>query len=165
MQVETLAATSAQTRSGVRVIMHTGDHPNVNSARDETVFRLVGTRGFIECGAYGDEESGYFIQNEQYPSGETVIVVDEGRSLHQRYLEILADAMDAGTPNFTIAEESLAALEMCEAAYLSSKHRCTVPLPISSFVAPPPSDWDVGQPYSGIGGGRDGRQLQNRKLL
>jgi len=72
---------------------------------------------------------------------------------------MLAGQIDAGQPDYTIPESSLAALELCEAAYLSSRHRCRIDLPLSSFKPPPPSDWQPGQPYSGTGGGRDGRKL------
>lgn len=51
------------------------------------------------------------------------------------------------------------ALELCEAAYLSGQHGCLVTLPLAAFAPPAPVDWAPGQPYSGQGGGRDGRQL------
>lgn len=34
---------------------------------------------------------------------------------------------------------------------------------LASFVPPGASDWDPGKPYSGAGGGRDGRKLQERR--
>ena len=48
MQVETTAVTYAQTRSGIRVVMNTGDDVVVNRAGKNTLFRLVGTAGQIE---------------------------------------------------------------------------------------------------------------------
>jgi hypothetical protein len=67
--------------------------------------------------------------------------------------------IDSGRPDYRIPEGSLLALEVCEAAYLSRRHRCQVTFPLETFVPPPTSDWDPGQPYSGVGGGRDGRKL------
>ena len=46
-----------------------------------------------------------------------------------------------------------------EAAYQSSRHKCTVNFPMAGFSPPELTDWDPGMPYSGDGGGRDGRQL------
>lgn len=81
------------------------------------------------------------------------------RSGHQRHLEHMALEMDRGVPNYAVAESSLAALEVVEAAYLSCRHGCQVMLPLSTFVPPEPNDWEPGLPYSGQGGGRDGRKL------
>jgi hypothetical protein len=39
-----------------------------------------------------------------------------------------------------VAESSLAALELCEAAYLSAEHGCLVRLPLPQFSPPPPND-------------------------
>jgi hypothetical protein len=78
---------------------------------------------------------------------------------HQRHLEHLADMIASGEHHYRIPEGSLLALEVCEGAYLSSRHRCQVTFPLESFTPPPPTDWDPGQPYSGVGGGRDGRKL------
>jgi hypothetical protein len=36
---------------------------------------------------------------------------------------------------------------------------------LASFVPPGASDWDPGKPYSGAGGGRDSRKLQERRDL
>jgi hypothetical protein len=67
--------------------------------------------------------------------------------------------MDRNEPDYALAESSLMALELCEAAYLSHRYRCAVSLPLSNFVPSPLTDWDPGQPYRGEGGGRDGRKL------
>ena len=90
--------------------------------------------------------------------GKLVKVQPAGKG-HQEQLEVMARQMDEGSTNYDIPESSLAALEMCEAAYLSSKHRCKVDLPLAEFTPPPASDWEPGKPYSGTGGGRDGRKL------
>lgn len=156
MQVETLAVTYAQTRSGVRVVMNTGDYVHVSEEGKGTLFRLIGTQGTIEFYGWG---SHYRVLNEDHPRGELVEVDPGHLSAHQCYLEALADQMDRGQPDYTVPESSLAALELCEAAYLSCRHRCTVFLPLSQFVPPQPTAWDPGRPYSGTGGGRDGRKL------
>ncbi len=156
MQVETVAVTSVQTRGGMRVVMHTGDEIVVNRPDKETLFHLVGTGGQIEfCGW----ENGYTLLNAAHPAGTTVVPEEFPVIGHQRHLEQLAAMIDQGAVDYTIAEGSLLALEVCEAAYLSSRHRCQVTFPLKGFTPPPPSDWDPGLPYAGVGGGRDGRAL------
>ncbi len=159
MQVETLGVTSAQTQSGVRVVMHTGDDTVVNSGRDETVFRILGSQGMIECGAFGEQESQYYLQNKEHPCGATLPVAEDDTTRHQRHLENLAAMIDSGEPDYAVADSSFAALELCEAAYLSNRLRCAVRLPLSVFSAPKTELWDPGRPYDGSGGGRDGRKL------
>jgi predicted dehydrogenase len=156
MQVETLAVTYAQTASGVRVVMNTGDYVHVNAEGKEILFRLVGTDGRIEF--YGWENL-YRIQNAEFPAGETIAPEEFAVTGHRRHLEGLLPTIESGRPDYGIAESSLLALEICEAAYLSSAHRCAVTFPVDGFVPPPPPDWQPGQPYSGESGGRDGRDL------
>jgi predicted dehydrogenase len=156
MQVETFAVTYAATRSGVRVVMNTGDFVKTGRAGKGTLFRLVGTGGTIEFWGW---ESAYRILDANHPIGSLIEVERDARTNHQRHLEILADQMDSGRPDYTWAESSVAALELVEAAYLSSRLGCRVDLPLSTFVAPPRVDWDPGAPYAGSGGGRDGRKL------
>ncbi len=157
MQVETSAVTYAQTQSGIRVVMNTGDETNINREGKETLFRLVGTNGLIEFWGW---ENGYSLLNSQFP--EATLIRPEEFSVmgHQRHLEHLADMIEGGSLDYTIPESSLSALELCEGAYLSSKYRCKVTFPVDQFTPPPPSDWEPGKPYSGTGGGRDGRKLQ-----
>ncbi len=156
MQVETVGVTYAETQSGVRVVMQTGDHVNVNREGRDTLFRLVGTAGVIEFWGW---QSAYHLVNASCPGG-TLFEPERGpASGHQRCLELLATQMDAREPDYEIAESSLAALEMVEAAYLSARHGVRVALPLSAFVSPAASDWQPGLPYSGSGGGRDGRRL------
>jgi predicted dehydrogenase len=151
MQVETIAVMSAQTESGVRVAMHTGDDTAVNVPGKETVFRLLGTKGVIEF--YGWEH-GYLLNREWIVPEEYAVTG------HRRHLENVAAMIDAGTlPDYALPESSLDALEMCEAAYVSARHGCRVTFPLSGFAPPARNDWDPGQPYSGTGGGRDGRNL------
>ena len=60
-------------------------------------------------------------------------------------------------------ELSLAALELCDAAYTSAREGRAVRLGdgngLRAPTAPEPGNWDPGRPYSGTGGGRDGRRL------
>ncbi len=158
-QVETAAVTSAQTRGGVRVVMHTGDEVAILPPGKGVVFRLIGEAGAIEFWGW---ESRYRIISAEHPGGATVDVAPDALPGHQIYLEQLADQIDAGAPSYADAERSLAALELCEAAYRSDAHRCVVRLPLASFEAPPATDWRPGAPYAGSGGGRNGRQLPPR---
>jgi predicted dehydrogenase len=156
MQVETVAVTSAQTASGVRVILHTGDTIAVNAEGRQFCFRLVGTLGIIEFWGWAP---GYRILNGANPQGR-VIEPDEGSApAHQLHLENLARMMDEGRADYAIPESSLVALELCEGAYRSSREGRAIALPLSRNAPPAANDWDPGEPYSGSGGGRDGRKL------
>ena len=162
MQVETTAVTYAQTASGVRVVMNTGDAVRVNRQGKGTLFRIVGSAGMIEFWGW---ENGYFMLNAEHPGGELVECEEFEVTGHRRHLEAMARMMDEGKTDFGMAETSLKALELCEAAYTSSRHRCKVTLPLAegpagaAYRPAPPPDWDPGMPYSGTGGGRDGRKL------
>jgi hypothetical protein len=94
-----------------------------------------------------------------HPKGQRFDVQVGERSNHQRYLEMLAEQMDAGVIDLSWGERSLAALELCEAAYLSNRVGGMVRLPLSDFMPPAPTEWDAGRLYTGQGGGRDGRKL------
>ncbi len=155
IQVETMAVTYAQSRSGVRIVMHTGDYVTTTREGKDVLFRLVGTEGLIEFWAW---ESAYSVVNTQAPKGKLIEVPRTGKG-HQEQLENMAQQMDEGRTDYTIAESSLQALELCEATYLASRNRCKVDLPLANFTPPTPNDWDPGKPYSGTGGGRDGRKL------
>jgi predicted dehydrogenase len=157
MQVETLAVTYAQTVTGTRVVMQTGDYVHTGEEGKDTLFRLVGTQGTLDF--YGWEPR-YRLLNADYPHGHLVDVPLGPRTAHQRHLENLAEQMDRNEPDYTIAESSLLALEMCEAAYLSCRSGgVPITLPVSGFVVPPPVNWQPGLPYRGEGGGRNGRDL------
>ena len=160
MQVETLAVTYAHTVSGIRVVMNTGDYVSVSEPDTNTLFRLIGTRGTLDFYGWAPR---YRLLNADYPQGR-LFEVDPGPATnHQRHLENLATEIDRGAPDYTVAEGSLAALELCEAAYLSCRHGGTpVTLPLDRFSAPSPADWQPGLPYQGQGGGRDGRRLPRR---
>jgi predicted dehydrogenase len=156
MQVETMAVTYAQTKSGARVVMNTGDYVTISEAGKGVLFRLIGDGGSIEFYAW---EPRYRLLNPAHPQGKMIEVEPGPQTAHQKYLEILADQIDEGWPDYTIPQSSLMALELCEAAYLSNRYGCLVRLPLADFVPPPVNNWQPGQPYSGEGGGRDGRRL------
>jgi predicted dehydrogenase len=156
MQVETTAVTYGQTVSGIRVVMNTGDDVLVNRPGKGTLFRLIGTAGWIEFWGW---EGAYLLMNEAHPRPALFTPGEHPETAHQRHLEAMAAMIDAGRPDYTIPESSLLALEIVEGAYLSSRKRCKVTFPVDRFEPPPPSDWDPGMPYSGSGGGRDGRKL------
>ncbi len=157
MQVETLAVTSVITNSGIRAIMHTGDYTPVNHNGEDTLFRLLGTKGHIEF--YGWAKP-YKIQNAQHPHGETIEPDELPITGHRFHLENLARHIEDSAPDYTIPQNSLAALEICEAAYLSARYGCEIHFPLENFIAPQPNDWQPGEPYDGNDGGRDGRKLE-----
>jgi len=156
MQVETIAVTYAQTKSGIRVVMNTGDDVLINREGKAFLFRVIGTAGQIEFWGW---ENGYILLNAGHPKGELIMPEEMPVTGHQRHLENMAAMIDSGKRDYAIPESSLMALELCEGSYVSSRHRCQVRLPLGTFTPPPASDWDPGVPYSGTGGGRDGRKL------
>jgi predicted dehydrogenase len=157
MQVETVALTYVENVNGVRVIVQTGDFIQVNTPGKKTLFRLVGTQGLIEFWGW---EKGYSILNAEYPAGRIIVPEEFAVFGHRRHLEDLARQIRSGTQDYRLPESSLTALEICEAAFMSWQHRCQVRFPLASFVPPPGSDWQPGKPYTGAGGGRDGRKLE-----
>lgn len=156
MQVETTAVTYIQMQSGLRVVMNTGDYVKSSEPGESTLFRLVGTQGTLDFYAW---KSRYRLCNAEFPHGQLIEVDPGPQSAHQKYLERLATQIDHQTTDYTWPAASLAALELCEAAYLSNQQRAVVSLPVTGFTALPPTDWVPGKPYSGQGGGRDGRRL------
>ena len=157
MQVETLAVTYAQTVSGARVVMNTGDYVSISEPDADTLFRLIGVRGAIDFYGWAPR---YRLRNAEYPQGQMFQFEPGTTTNHQRHLENLAAQIDRAQPDYAIAEGSLAALELCEAAYVSIRNGSVpVPLPLDDFTPPPPVDWQPGLPYSGQGGGRNGRRL------
>jgi predicted dehydrogenase len=157
MQVETVAVTYVESMKGVRMIVQTGDFIRVNTPGKKTLFRLAGTGGIIEFWGW---EKGYSILNARCPIGQIVIPDEFPVFGHRRHLEELATQIRSGTPDYRLPASSLTALEICEAAFLSWQHRCQVRFPLASFTPPVLSDWEPGKPYSGTGGGRDGRKLE-----
>ena len=158
MQVETEAVAYVVSKSGVRAVMQTGDYIfKTLEEENDSILRLVGTKGVIEFWGW---KSSYKIMNAHYPDGRLFHIQPNRKPGHQIHLENMATQMDEGVPDYSIAESSLVALELCEGAYLSNKQRCKVTLPLSDFPSPKEMDWHPGQPYSGSGGGRDGRRLE-----
>ncbi len=156
MQVETIAVTYAETQSGVRVIMETGDDVRISRPGKGLLFRINGDRGQIEFWAW---DPGYWLVNREHPDGAAFHPEALPVSGHRKHLESLAGMMISGQHDDRLVQSSLLALEVVEAAYLSSRCRCRVTFPLAEFEPPRPNDWDPGSPYSGTGGGRDGRQL------
>ena len=156
MQVETTGVTYIQTESGIRIVMNTGDDVRISRKGKEALFRIIGTKGQIEFWGW---EASYILLNSDYPQGKIFTPEEFKVSGHQRHLENMAVMIEKGEIDYSIPESSLLALELCEAAYLSSRHKCKVKLPIDKFNPPEGTDWDPGIPYSGKGGGRDGRKL------
>jgi len=136
--------------------MQTGDDVVVNRAGQGALFRIVGRAGQI---VYCPWANDYELLNHQFPAGATITCERLPGTHHQRRLEHLADMIDSGERDYTIADTSLMALEIVEGAYVSSRHRCRVTFPLDTFEPPRPSDWNPGRPYDGVGGGRDGRRL------
>ncbi|WP_227013653.1 Gfo/Idh/MocA family protein [Paenibacillus psychroresistens] len=157
MQVETTAVTYAQTQSGIRVIMNTGDDVLINRAGKDTLFRIIGTKGQIEFWGW---ENGYMLMNEKH-AATTHIIPDEFETTgHQRHLENMAAMIDSGVNDYSMAESSLSALEIVEAAYLSSRSNSKVTFPFDEFIVPVQDEiWIAGIPYDGKAVGRDGRKL------
>lgn len=156
MQVETTAITYVQTVGGVRAVMHTGDDVMIRRPGKSFMFRIIGTKGMIEFYAW---EGVYSLTNPLHPNGDVFQPQPYSIGPHQRHLEAMIAQAESGVLDYSIPESSLAALEMVEAAYISSAHRCKVMLPLETFTPPPETDWLPGQPYKGSGGGRDGRKL------
>jgi predicted dehydrogenase len=151
LQVETAATTSIVHESGLRVILHTGDETSINVAGKSFVFRLLGEKGTIEFWGW---ENGYLFNEE-------LIVPQEFPTTgHRRHLEYLAAQCHGAPHDMIFPQASLEALELCEAAYLSGNYGVQVSLPLDNFMPPNTQlEWAAGQPYSGVGGGRDGRQF------
>jgi predicted dehydrogenase len=156
MQVETVAVTYVENKNGVRMILQTGDFIRVNTSGKDTLLRLVGTRGIIEFWGW---ENGYFLLNAEHPAGRVITPEELPVIGHRRHLENLATQIQEKAADYRLPESSQTALEICEAAFLSNKYRCQVPFPLAAFIPPTISDWEPGKPYSGVGGGRDGRKL------
>jgi predicted dehydrogenase len=155
MQVETVAVTYVQMVNGVRIVMQTGDTVRSNGRKEGATFRIIGTAGQIEFWGWAPD---YHLINAQHPEGKLVAPEEQPISLHQRHLETLLPMIASGKPDYSLPESSLAALEICEAAYLSARHGVEIRFPLDRFVIPGPNDWEPGLPYLGQGGGRDGRK-------
>ena len=160
VQVETSAATYIQSSSGLRIIMQTGDEIKTSVTGEGTVLRLIGTKGSIEFYGWPSRYRIAFFNPEgksDYP--HDVEILPNTFSKHQVHLERLAQEIDTGSTQYDIADSSLSALELCEAAYLSHRFRCEVTLPINTFSPPETNNWNPGEAYNNTGEGRNGRNL------
>lgn len=158
MQVETEAVTFVTTCNGVRAVMQTGDEVEILND-GILVYRIIGTAGIIEFDGW---DSHYHIRNDAHPNGQHYDVEVYSPQAHQRHLEQLAAQIDAGTTDYAVVDSSQTALEIVEAAYVSARHSCQVRFPLADFKPPAGVDWDPGMPYSGTGGGRNGRLLPRK---
>ena len=155
LQVETTGITYAQTKSGIRLVMNTGDDVFVNREGKDTLFRIIGTKGQIEFWGW---ENAYTLLNAEYPEGKVFVPEEFKTTGHLRHLENLFDMINSGEFNYRLPESSLMALEIIEGAYFSSETKCKVTFPIEEFSVPESQNWHPGKPYQG-NGGRDGRKL------
>lgn len=156
LRVETTAVTYVETVAGSRIVLISGDDVKMSGQARLASFRVIGSHGQISFSGF---EEGFTIQNAAHPEGTRLDPPPAPGSGHRLIIEKLAEEIGEGRPDFTLASESLAALEVCEAAYLSSRHRCKVRFPLEGFAPPPATDWDPGQRYGETSGGRDGRSL------
>ena len=168
MQVETVASLVVTAADGARIALHTGDEVPLSAPAAGTLIRLVGNEGLIELPGW---EPRYRIVSARQRAGAHdaaggvgEVQVAAGPPSHAAYLDRLADQVAAGTPQWEQVELSLAALELCDAAYTSAREQRAVSLGDGNGLraatgAAKSGDWDPGRPYSGSGGGRDGRRL------
>jgi len=156
MQVETTAVTYGQTASGIRVVLNSGDDVMITRPGSGHLIRIVGSQGLIE---FRKADKSYTIVNAEHPGGEVITPEPWELGGHGKYLYGLADMIGKGHADYRIPDSSLKALELVEAAYLSSRHQCKVTFPLADFAVPDRVDWDPGMPYGGTGGGRDGKEL------
>ncbi|MBN2713185.1 MAG: Gfo/Idh/MocA family oxidoreductase [Planctomycetes bacterium] len=155
MQVETESVCMIVTKSGVRCVLHMGDEVS-SLGGASTLFRFIGSAGMLTFEGW---KPGYTLLNAECPKGTFFDPQGDGRKHHQVHLDNMAACIDSGKPDYSVAESSLKALEIIESAYRSSQARCKVKFPFADFKEPEDSDWVPGIPYSGEGGGRDGRQF------
>ncbi len=161
MQVETVASLVVTTADGARIALHTGDEVPLSAPAAGTLIRLVGSEGLLELPGW--EPRYRIVGAGRAAEGAGEVQVPAGPPSHAVYLDRLADQIAAGTPQWEQVELSLAALELCDAAYTSAREGRAMRLGAGNGLrapaAPEPGNWDPGRPYSGSGGGRDGRRL------
>ncbi len=133
MQVETTAITYGQTRSGVRIVLHSGDKVLITRPGSGHLIRIVGSQGFIEF-RKGDDY--HTILNAEHPMGSDITPSSLKYDGHRKFLEDLADMIESGKTSYVIPDTSLSALELVEAAYLSSRYQCKVSFPFSDSKSP-----------------------------
>ena len=154
MQVETTAVTYVQTKTGIRVVLNSGDDTLINRPGAGHLIRIVGSGGYIE---FRKVDASYTILNAEHPTGRLITPGQLDAVGHDKYLCDLAGMIASGTADYEIPDSSLLALELVEAAYLSNRYHCKVTFPVAGFRVPEKTNWDPGIPYDGTGGGRDGK--------
>ena len=161
MQVETLAVTYAQTASGTRVVMNTGDYVTFSEPVANTLFRLVGTLGTIDF--YG-WETRYRILKRRTSARPAVRIRSRTNHPSPAPPRKISPRRSIGRNRTTPSpKDRWPPSKLCEAAYVSIRNGSVpVPLPLDDFTPPPAVDWQPGLPYSGQGGGRNGRRLPPR---
>lgn len=132
VRVESRGLTGFETAAGVRIFMQSGPAVTPRSerlpekARRGALLRLTGTAGAIEMHAWADV---FWLMSAGAPGGRLIeCLPDTRRSPHQRFLEDLADQIEAGRPDYTVAERSVEALALIGAAYRSHRERRGVSL-------------------------------------
>jgi len=157
LQVETNAYTVVETKKGVRGYFNTGDFVVCSDPGKDTFFRLIGDRGQIEF--YG-WETRYRLLNRDHPEGMEFEAEALPAPGHQGHLESLAAQIDEGRPDYRVAETSLEALRIIEAAYASGRTGQRIAYPFGPEAPLPPlPSWEPGQPHRPEMGGQDGKRL------
>lgn len=158
VKVETDAVTYVEMRSGARIVMRTGNRVNVSREGKDLTIRFFGDSGTLEMWGWQDS---YRIFNSGSPKPQVIQRSPDPESVHRRHLERLARMIDSAQSDYGQVDLSLAALEVCQAAYLSSRTQRMIDLPLdqSSLATGGDwdnGDWDLGTPYLGEPG-PDGR--------
>jgi predicted dehydrogenase len=155
--VETSAVTSAVTEGGVRLLVRTGDDIAVASDTG-TRIHFAGDLGTAE---YHPWSNGYRI--ERSGAGSDVTPNGDQPTGHRFFLAELLRQISNVRPDQTIPRQSLQALEIVRAAYVSARRGTEVALPLThdDEAAHDAADdaWIPGEAYDGRAGGRNGRAL------
>ena len=161
MQVETVASLVVTAADGARIALHTGDEVPMSAPAAGTLIRLVGSEGLIELPGW---EPRYRVVSARHRAGAAAgsageVQVPAGPPSHAAYLDRLADQIAAGTPPMGAGGASLAALELCDAAYTSARDTPRRRQRATCFAG----GTGAGQlgPDGFPGGGRDGRPRLN----
>lgn len=120
VRVESRGLTRIELQSGTRIAVYSGAGTTVSSdvlppsERKGAVFRIAGSRGLIEFSAWAGS---YWVRTGGRP-GELIRRPLRGAvNFHQLVLEDLADQIGKDEPDYRLANLSLAALRLIEAAY------------------------------------------------
>lgn len=156
LQVETAAITLAETTSGARIYMTSGDDIALPSGTEFATIAVFGPKGTIDFRPF---QAGFNVIVDGRPR-ERLDPAKPAPAGHRAHLEQLAWFVTHGQTGDRGVDRSVAALEICEAAYHSNRTRSTVCPPVTDLSGTIVSQqWDPGSPYSGEGGGRDGRNV------